>query len=387
MRAPLTIAGTELRRFLRDRSNIFFVFVFPLLLVLVLGSQFGGGGSAGSVRVAGEEGPLHDEVVAVLEEHDLAVESADADAARTAVARGRADAAVTVTDDAAAAYEAGEPVTLEIVAGSAGNAFAVEQRVATAVESMALEQAQVAALTERGVDPAEAEDAVATAADRAGTPEVAVENVDEISQEFSGLGQFDLGAVSQLLLFVFLISLAASGTLIQARRNGVVARSLAAPIRAGQMMGGLTAGRWVIAVFQGLYIMAATSLLFGVQWGNLALAFLILAVFGVVAAGVAMLLGSLLDNEGAASGVGVGLGLVLAGIGGGMAPLEIFPDTMQTVAHITPHAWAYDAFAEIQRHDGGLVDILPMLGVLAAMAALAVLLGAWAMRRSLSRSL
>src|SRR5660398_238413 len=42
---------------------------------------------------------------------------------------------------------------------------------------------------------------------------------------------------------------------------------------------------------------------------------------------------------------------------------------MRTIAHITPHAWAYDAFAKIQRHDAGLVDILPQLGVLAAMAA------------------
>ena len=34
MRTALAIAGVELRRFLRDRSNIFFVFIFPLLLVL-----------------------------------------------------------------------------------------------------------------------------------------------------------------------------------------------------------------------------------------------------------------------------------------------------------------------------------------------------------------
>ena len=76
----------------------------------------------------------------------------------------------------------------------------------------------------------------------------------------------------------------------------------------------------------------------------------------------------MLDNEGAAGGLGVGLGLVLAALGGWMMPLELFPDTMRTVAHLTPHAWAYDAFAEIQRRGGTLVDVLPQLGVLAGMA-------------------
>jgi ABC-2 type transport system permease protein len=33
VRSGARVAGVELRRFLRDRSNIFFVFVFPLLLV------------------------------------------------------------------------------------------------------------------------------------------------------------------------------------------------------------------------------------------------------------------------------------------------------------------------------------------------------------------
>ena len=32
-----------LRRMLRDRSNIFFVFIFPLVIILLVGAQFGSG--------------------------------------------------------------------------------------------------------------------------------------------------------------------------------------------------------------------------------------------------------------------------------------------------------------------------------------------------------
>jgi ABC-2 type transport system permease protein len=162
---------------------------------------------------------------------------------------------------------------------------------------------------------------------------------------------------------------------------------MAAPVSTAQAVGGQALGRLAIAAFQGAYIMAATSLLFGVQWGNLALAVLVMVVFALVAAGAAMVLGSVLDNDAAASGVGVGLGMVLAALGGAMYPLVLFPDTLRKIAHITPHAWASDALSEIQRHHGTLVDILPQLGVLLGFAAVLLVVGAWTLRRSLARAI
>jgi ABC-2 type transport system permease protein len=278
-------------------------------------------------------------------------------------------------------------VTLEVVPGSASNALAVQQRVRGAVDALQLERAQVATLTAHGVDAAAAARALGSARTGVTGPNTRVENVDALAREFQGLGQFDLGASSQLLLFTFLTSLAGSATLIQARRHGVIARTMAAPVSSAQVLLGQAGGRLVIALAQGIYIVLATTVLFGVDWGNLWLTGLVLLVFGAVSAGLAMVLGSLVDNEGAAGGVGVGLGLVLAGLGGGMVPLEVFSNTLRTVAHVTPHAWAYDAFATIQRRDGTLVDILPQLGVLVAMAVAALALGAWALRRSLARAM
>ncbi|MDZ4089590.1 MAG: hypothetical protein U1D68_00045 [Arthrobacter sp.] len=53
MNAMVAIATVELRRFLRDKSNIFFVFIFPLMLILLLGSQFGAGSGQPRVTIAG----------------------------------------------------------------------------------------------------------------------------------------------------------------------------------------------------------------------------------------------------------------------------------------------------------------------------------------------
>lgn len=386
MRQVLAIARVELRRFLRDRSNIFFALIFPLILVFVLGLQFGGGAASGQVAISGQDSALRDSIAQRLQDEGVAVTFAEPDAILQQVARARTDVGLLLPDGADTAYQAGEPVTVELVPSSSAVAAATQQRVSVALEGLQLERAQLMELTERGIDEAEATAALDAASGEAG-PSLQVTDVDEIAQEFQGLGRFDLGAASQLLLFTFLASLAGSATLIQARRQKVIARSLAAPVTTTQVLLGHAAGRWVIAAFQGGYIMLATALLFGVSWGNPVLSLLVLAVFAAVAAGAAMLLGSVMDNEAAASGVGVGVGLVMAAIGGGMVPLEIFSDTLRTVAHITPHAWAYDAFAQIQRHDGSLADILPMLAVLTAFAVVVLAVGAWALRRSVARAM
>jgi ABC-2 type transport system permease protein len=387
MRNALTVAGVELRLFLRDRSNLFFVFVFPLLLVLMIGLQFGEGARSGRVAVSGPDSHLRAAIVRELDADDVIVSEPAWDDALELLARGRLDAAVQVDDAAASAYDVGQDLTLEVVRGSSANAQVVEQQVRTAVDALRAERGRLVALEAYDVPAERAREALAAAEGQVSPPVLEVTNVDELSQEFAGLGQFDFGASGQLLLFVFLSCLAGSATLIQARRLGVVSRMLAGPMTAGQLVAGQVLGRWAIGLFQGGYIMLASSVLFDVRWGNLALSLLVLLLFSLVASGAAILLGTLLENEGAAGGLGVGLGLVLAALGGSMLPLELFPDTIRPVANLTPHAWAYDALADIQRRSGTLVDVLPQLGVLAGMAFLLAALGAWSLRRSLSRAM
>jgi ABC-2 type transport system permease protein len=97
-----------------------------------------------------------------------------------------------------------------------------------------------------------------------------------------------------------------------------------------------------------------------------------------------MLLGSLFGNEDQAISVALFLGLGLAALGGSMAPLEIFPDFMRNIAHITPHAWGNDAFNALVSQGGDIGDILRELGVLAAFAAVLLTLATWRLRRAIT---
>ncbi|HSQ38251.1 MAG TPA: ABC transporter permease [Acidimicrobiia bacterium] len=391
MRKILAIGWANTKRFLRQRSNVFFVFVFPLLLILLLGMMFGGGFDAKvGVHVAGDGGPLASALVTALDDlEDMGVVTYDSEAAVTeAVQRGLVTAGVLVPVDYDAALMSGGSVEVRLVARAADqNGMLSRETVRDVVSRQATPIRAARFAAAQGV--ASFADALpvgqALAAREAGIAVAYSQAGESAFEGFENLGTFDLGAGQELVLFMFLTSLTAAADLILTRRLGVARRMLSTPTSTAVIVGGEVAGRFGVAMVQGIYIMVGTLLIFGVNWGDPLGAIAIMVVFALVGSGAAMLSGSIFRNEQQAGGIGVLLGLGLAAVGGAMVPIELFPGTMKNVALFTPHAWAIDAFAELVRRDGGLFDILPQLGMLAVFAVFFLVLATWRLRRVLTR--
>jgi ABC-2 type transport system permease protein len=391
MRKIWAIGRANTTRFLRQRSNVFFVFVFPIILVLVLGMMYGSYSEARiGVHAAGDGGPLASALVEALDDlDDVAVVSFDSEAAMTeAVQRGAVTAGVLVPEGYDAALMGGGSAEVGILTRPADqNGMLARETVRDVVARQAVPIRAARFVTEQG--QASFAQALAVARVVAGQETditVSYSRAGEsVFEGFEDLGTFDIGAPAMLVLFMFLTSLAAAADLILTRKLGVARRMLSTPTSTRVIVGGEVAGRFGVALVQGVYIMVGTLLLFRVDWGDPLGAIAILVLFALVGSGAAMLAGALFRNEQQAGGVGVLLGLGLAAIGGAMAPIEVFPPAMKTVALFTPHAWAIDGFSELIRRDGGVLDILPQLGVLAAFAVLFMALAAWRLRRVLTR--
>jgi ABC-2 type transport system permease protein len=197
------------------------------------------------------------------------------------------------------------------------------------------------------------------------------------------LGRFDIGASSELLLFLFLTALTGSAALIETRRLGVSRRMLATPTTPGTIVAGEAAGRLAVALLQGALIMVGSAVIFGVNWGNPLAATALMVAFALVASGAGLLMGATARTSQQSLAFGLLLSLGLGALGGTMMPLDLFPPTMRTIAHLTPHAWAVDGFATLVRHGGGVLDILPQLGVLLATGVALLALASWRLRRSI----
>ena len=384
------IARNELVRMFRDRSNIFFVFLLPLLLVVFIGAQFGGGQETRLGVVA----PPGDASADVLIEELEAIAGItvagfdDAVALRDDVDRGLLAAGVVVPDGYDASLRSVTPTTVRFIGRPDATTASLQALVQAAVADQAAPgQAAAIAAEPLDADPGELREVALELRDEVAAIEVTAEQLgtDELAEEFSGLGQFDLGASSQLLLFTFLTALFGSAALIQTRQYGVARRMVSTSTPMYVIVIGQSGGRFLVALTQALYIVVASLLLFGVDWGDPLATGVVVLLFSAVAAAAGLLIGATLRNDSQASGLALGLGLGAAALGGSMVPLEIFPDTMRAVARITPHAWANEAMAEIVRRDGTLGDVLPQVGVLAAMAVVLLAIGSYALQRTLTR--
>lgn len=393
-RKVAAITVTEMKRALHDRMGLFFMFLFPLLLVFVIGTVFGDSDRAYLGVTAPSDDTLATEVVDVLEsDADIRVERyGSEDSLRRAVERGAVEAGVVIPEAYTERLTSGEAVVVGFLARPDSMGATLEPVVRDAVgpQSVRVQAARFAAEnSDLDFDEALAQ---ATALEDGDEPGLGVapvtsRTVDAGDAMFpASLGQFDVGASQMLLLFVFVNGLASSAVLIQARQLGVARRMLSTPTSVRTVLLGEAVARFAVTMFQGVYIMVGSTLLFGVEWGNLPASFTLVAVFALVAAGAAMLAGAVFSNDEQATSVGVMAGLGVAALGGSMAPLEIYSSTMRNIAHVTPHAWGNDAFATLVRHGGGITDILPELGVLAAMAAVLLALASWRLQRALTRS-
>jgi ABC-2 type transport system permease protein len=380
----LSMVRTNLVRALRDRTALFFSVLLPLILILVLGLTYGSGATAKVGLLDADGGALAADLTAAIEASPgitVDIRRYDSlDTLRDASSRGIVEVAVAIPAGYTDALRGGGSSQVTVMVPATQRAIAVRTVVdqAIAAETGLVRAAQFAVKTQ-GI-PFDA--ALASARQRRATvPGVAV-TVEAVNAASAG-GGFNAGAQSQLVLFMFLTSLTGAVELVLTRQLGVSRRIFASPTSATTIIVGESLARIAFALAQGVFIVGASAVLFGVAWGDPVSLAAVVLVFSVVAGGAAMIVGAVAANPSQAGAIGPALGLLLGLLGGAMVPLELFPSTMQTIARLTPHAWAMDALAIASQAGNAIVDVLPQLSVLAIFAVVFFAIAATRFRRVL----
>ncbi len=382
----LVIAATDLRRLLRWRANIFFLFVMPMLLILLLGAAFGGSTKARIGVTDADRGKLAQQFVAALHARQSTdvIGYASRGGLESAVAHGDVEAGLLIPANYDASLQQGTNVAL----GYLGRPDSGAQQLRATIQSVAAGQSRSIAAAQLLQGQTGATFASSLARAQAATGVVPLVQVRLTAPDGTAYvttaGRFGSGASTMLLLFVFLNSLSGAGFVLETRKLGIARRILSTPTSTGSLMAGQLLGRFAIAIVQALIIVFGSLLFFGVSWGNPLGTAAVIFAFSLVGTGAALLLGSLFSSEEQVRPVALLLGLGLAALGGSMAPLEVFPATARKIAHITPHAWANEAFSKLLKHGGDLVTVLPQIGVLLGFAALTITAALWQLRRALT---
>jgi ABC-2 type transport system permease protein len=339
------------------------------MLILVLGLTYGSGNSARIGLVDADGGPMAAQLVADLESSPgqrVEIRRYDSvDALRDAASRGIVQVGLAIPAGYSSAIASGAQARVTVVAAPTGMASAVGSTVDQAItaQAMTLRAARFSAAT-AGVPFASALAAARSLA--AGVPGVAV-TVEPINAAVSVNG-YDAGAQSQLVLFMFLTSLTGAVELVLTRQLGISRRLFSTPTGLWTIISGESAARIAFAVAQGVFIVAASAILFGVQWGDPVAVGAVVLVFSLVSGGAAMVVGSLASNPSQAGALGPALGMLFGLLGGAMVPAELFPEAMRTLSRLTPHAWAVEALRSLGEPGTGVAAIAPQLAVLLGFA-------------------
>ena len=186
---------------------------------------------------------------------------------------------------------------------------------------------------------------------------------------------FNQSAPGMGSLYVMFTVLGGMAVLLRERRQWTLQRLMALPLSRAQILGGKIGVYFALGMIQ-YFIVFAVGAAAGMNFGSNPLALLsVMAAFVLCVTALTFALAPWIKSEGQARGLVLLLSLSLAPLGGAWWPLEIVPEFMQTLGHLSPVAWAMDAFQDLIWYNGGFGDVLPEIGVLLAASAVLFAIG------------
>ncbi|MFB3910224.1 MAG: ABC transporter permease [Candidatus Eisenbacteria bacterium] len=386
----LSIARTDLRLTLKERSTLVWMFGMPILFVFFFGTVFGGSSGpppATRLGISDRDGSfLSGMFVEHLRSEGLDLDllpagRADSVAARRAAqkpAEGDPARVLTIPAGFADSLSSGRRAPVEMASASGAGGASDERDMMAQVHLYRAIARTLAILAE--IDTAAApgmvrpEDPAFQTRYRelAALPDPIATVVTTAGKGRAVPSGFAQSAPAMLVLFMLMNTVIyGAAFLTQEKQNRCLRRVESAPVTRGQLLGGKLLGRLGIAMLQAVVLLAAGRLLFGVYWGNSALGLAVLLVcLGLACASLGLLLGSILRSEEQASALGWIVPLFLGAIGGTWWPLEIVPSWMRAAGHVSPAAWAMDGLHGLISFGRGAaavtVPALVLLGFAAA---------------------
>jgi ABC-2 type transport system permease protein len=413
MRKILTIMWKDVNVLFRDWATVALIIAGPLVLALGLGLVTGGFGPADaptigriSVLVVDQDGGQFAAALSDLLTGDdlsdlIAAETlADADAARARVADGEAAAAVIIPPGFSDSFvpdmttgslppavavavvgDPGAPIGAAVVRGIVEEFTA---RVDTGVAGVRLGLTALA--TSGAVPPSE----LAAIGQQMGeqmsgdmTAATTIIRVNRVSaatgagDDFNPLAYF---APAMALLFLMYAVTLGARTLLAERREGTLARVLAAPVTSGQVLGGKVGGIFLGGFLQLGALILLTSLLFQLNWGNPLSMLLLIVAAALAATGWGLLIAAAAANAGQVSSLGMALTLLFGILGGSFVPLNDAWPALDLISRITPNRWALDGFTALAAGEPAAAVFVPIAALL-AMAAVLFAVAALVFRR------
>ena len=380
MKKLFLIGIKDLKLIFRDRAALIFMLLAPFLLTIGMGfvtGRFSGSSSGLSnipvIIVNLDKEQLGNALADVFSSKDLAdliepTASSDPETARRLIDEDKAAAAVIIPQGFTHSmipaqgtlfdqnFVAPAPAKIEVYVNparptSAGVVKAVVDEFLSRVEEGRTSgMTSIMGLIQAGLlNPQNAESEAQKLFQNTGQSENTAITLKR-DKEGAAAVQFDILAYmapGMALLFLMYTVSYGGRSILAERSQGTLPRLLVSPTSTWEVLGGKVLGIFLSGVAQVGILILASSVFFGVKWGDrLGLAILILAT-ALGATGWGMLITAIARTPAQVSSIGTSLMLIFGILGGSFINLDQMPAYVRTLSKVTPNAWGLDGFTTL----------------------------------------
>lgn len=342
------VTGSYIRRFWRDKTALFFTFLFPLIFLFVFGSIFNKTDVTFTVSVFNRsDTSFASEFIKNMKaDKTFKVEDSESiDVAKQKMSRGELDSIIELPSNFGAPDSSGRP---------AGNVTVYSQKGAEqAGQTVGAVIGQILGSINKKMGQPDAPLAVnqVVAGDH---------KLTNFDYTFSGLVGFTLMSMAIFGL---------ANSMPQEKKSGAFRRLRAAPFKASQLL--LANGIYYLLItLLSIVLMFAVGIgvfHFTMRGSWAALTFFAI-VSGIMLTGIGLAIGGWAKNENQSAPVSNMVSFPMMFLSGSFFPRFLFPDWMQQVTAFLPLTPVIDGMRQIMTENASIVSLMPNLGLIAVWA-------------------
>jgi ABC-2 type transport system permease protein len=206
------------------------------------------------------------------------------------------------------------------------------------------------------------------------------------ADESAGDGAGTIGAImiAMTIFFTFFMGASSAESIIREDEEGTLARLFTTPTSQAAILGGKFMAVMLNLIVQVVVLLVASSLMFGISWGQPLTVVLVTLALIVAAAGFGVLLMSFIQNT-RQTGPVMGGVLTVTGMLGGLFTSGVpnVPELFDTVRLVIPQGWAMQAW-ELTLQGASVGEVVGPVAVMFGLGALFFGIGTLLFRRRFS---
>ncbi|MFY4775663.1 ABC transporter permease [Metabacillus sp. RGM 3146] len=372
MKKIWTICSFEILRLLKKPQSYILMFALPLLLTMIFGSLLGGGGSASPTLAVVDQDQSHlsKSYYDLLHKEDqlYTLQKSTEKEAQAMLDQKKVSGIIIVPKEfEQSLLEGRAPVIKFQHTPDFTSVAAVNQFLSGKLSKISIEAKAAEAWSQYSGEDWQTMYNKISSEVKGGNGTIKKELAADPS--LKRMSSTSSSAAGFTIMFVMIMMMSVTGTILEARKNGVWYRMLSAPATKFEISAGYLLSFFLIGWVQFGILMLATHFMFDVQWGNFLGTFILVSALLLAVVGLGLVIAGSVKTAEQQSAMGNLIVVSTCMISGVYWPIDIEPEFMQKIANFLPQTWAMKGFTELVAKGGTLMDITGYIGILALFAA------------------